>query len=161
MPVIEFIAMIKLVLLIVLASWVIDKTENLTAAHELGHALVCQYYGIPVHKVRLLQYGTGGYTTFEFPTDVNQHTVIIAAGYVAEEQARGHPITGALRGGQYEGDSCIMRELIGNDRAAEAIAIERAAAILAIEDIAKCIRELIPVLVDEGEISGSRIHYHR
>ena len=116
---------------------------------------------MPVHDVKLNQYGTGGYTTFDLPSNVKQHTIIIAAGYVAEEQARGRPITRALRGGQYEGDAKIMRELIGDDRDAEAIAIERASEILAREDVAACIRDLVPVLVGEGEISGSRIHYHR
>lgn len=159
MPVIEILAITALVIITVVVYHRIGNTRHLTAVHELGHALVCKYYGVPVHEVKLNQCGTGGYTTFDFPSDVKQYAVIIAAGYVAEEQARGRLITGALRGRQYGGDANILRDIIGDDREAEANAIMRATEILARDDVIICIQDLTPILIGEGEIFGSRIHY--
>lgn len=157
MPVIEILAVIAIMAIAYAAYRRMMVSANYTAAHELGHAYACRYYGVPVHHVKLNEFGTGGYTTFDIPSSIKHHMVIIAAGYVAEEQARGRVVTSALRGGQYEGDMHIMHALEGYTSEAEAIAISRAIDILSREDIAAKMRDLVPVLAGEGEISGSRI----
>lgn len=135
----------------------IEKEQKYTAAHELGHALACKYYGVSVGRVVINQFGTGGYTTFDVPHSTKQHLVIIAAGYVAEETAKGNPVTTAFRGGQYEGDAHIARALVGDDPEAVALAIRRAEAILATQRVATCMKQTIPVLISEREIRGERI----
>ena len=161
MAVVEVVAVLATMAIAYVAYRRMTVSAKYTAIHELGHAAVCRYYGVDVHQVKLNEFGTGGYTTFDWPESVKHHMVIIAAGYVAEEQARGRPIATALRGGQYEGDANIMRELVGNDKEAESVAIAKAAAILAREDVASCIQDHVELLVSEGQIKGSMLTYRR
>lgn len=135
----------------------IIKEQKYTAAHELGHALVAVYYHVPVHKVIINQMGTGGYTTFDVPKNTKNYAVIIAAGYAAEEMAKGNPLGYALRGGAYEGDAHIMNAIIGEDAEQVKAAIKRAAEILSKPEVAKKMTEMVPKLVNKGEISGLEI----
>lgn len=135
----------------------VHKEQKYTAAHELGHAAACKYYGVPVHKVIINQMGTGGYTTFDLPKNTKNYAVIIAAGYVAEENMRGRPLGVALRGGAYEGDMHIMKAIVGDDSEQIKYAIQRANEILTKPEVAKVINDLIPRLVDRSELSGDEI----
>lgn len=136
----------------------IHKEGKYTAAHELGHALVAIYYHVPVHRIVINQFGTGGYTTFDIPKNTKNYAAIIVAGYVAEETAKGNPIGYALRLGVYDGDANILRTIIGEDPEQVKIAIQSAAEILNKPEVQKVLNESVPKLISKGELSGLEVH---
>jgi hypothetical protein len=86
-----------------------------TAVHELGHCAVIKYYKGNVANVAVNATGHGGYTYFDYMPNDKQQLRVLVAGYVAERMLEGKEPTFPIRGGCYEGDMALIRELKATD----------------------------------------------
>jgi hypothetical protein len=127
-----------------------------TAIHELGHAAVIKHYGGYVANVAVNATGHGGYTYFDsMGTDKKQLRVLVA-GYVAERIHQGREPTFPIRGGAYEGDMSLIREIGATDEDIQ-VAIKAAERIISKPATLQYIRQTAYTLAEVKFMPGTSI----
>lgn len=86
-----------------------------TAIHELGHVAVIKHYGGRVANVAVNATGHGGYTYFDYMDSDKKQLRVLVAGYVAERVFQGREPVFPIKGGAYEGDLALIREIKATD----------------------------------------------
>lgn len=133
------------------------KDSYFTAAHEMGHAVAVKHYGGTVDRVVLSPHGRSGYTTFD-PIENHKYELrVMVAGYVAEEIARGRQPGKMLKGGQYEGDLTLIRDIVGRNDTEVEMAISVVTKLISRPDVQSYIKDQSVALVNKGELAGSSI----
>lgn len=127
-----------------------------TAIHELGHCAVIKYYGGNITNVAVNATGHGGYTYFDYMKSDKQQLRVLVAGYVAERLFEGREPTFPIRGGCYEGDMNLIREIKATDDDIQ-VAIKAAQRILEEPKTFEYIKQTAHLLAEVKFLPGTSI----
>ena len=127
------------------------------ASHEVAHGLLAAHVGLKVHKIELLHGGRGGCATISGQSTNESELLVIVAGFVGEELARGHAAVTGFTQLQYAQDYQAAQKLVGSDIKAIKKAIDTVRDYLTQPEIQAYNDYLVNVLATKGVIKGDMV----